>query len=231
MVGSAFLDTIVELDQRLTLFINALGGTTSDSFWRMMSDRMVWAPAYLICTYMLFRRLGWKKALIVLASIGLSFAICDQFSNLVKYSVARLRPSHCARMLRDGLVLLEDRGGHYGFFSAHAANSFSLAICMTIGFRNDHAHTYNGFYKGAAGWALLVSVSRIFVGKHYLGDVIAGIFIGATVGYFIGMGARYIIQKYVDRVPATGLTFVFDKKKWPVRALPKLSPSESPWSP
>lgn len=231
MVGSAFLDSIVELDQRLTLFINGSGGTMLDGFWQMMSDRMVWAPAYVICAYMLFRRLGWKKALIVLASIGLSFAICDQFSNLIKYSVARLRPGYCARMLRDGLILLEDRGGYYGFFSAHAANSFSLAVCMTIGFRNDSTHTYNGFYKGAAGWALLVSISRIFVGKHYLGDVIAGIFIGALVGYFIGMGGRYLIQKYVDKVPATGLSFVLDKKKWPVRALPEPSPSGSLWSP
>jgi membrane-associated phospholipid phosphatase len=85
-------------------------------------------------------------------------------------------------------------------------------MCLIIGFRNSGDHTYNAFYKFALLWAALVSASRIFVGKHFLGDVLVGTAVGITVGYFTGMLARYVIQRYIDKVPPTGLTFVFDKK-------------------
>ena len=32
-------------------------------------------------------------------------------------------------------------------------------------------------------WAFMVAVSRIFVGKHYLGDVLVGILVGSLAGY------------------------------------------------
>ena len=89
------------------------------------------------------------------------------------------------------------RGGFYGFFSAHAANAFSLAVCLVIGFRNDSTHTYNWFCRCALVWASLVSISRIFVGKHYLGDVLVGAIIGIAIGYLAGAAARYCISRTV----------------------------------
>lgn len=66
------------LDQDITLFINNLSNPATDQFWMFMSDKAVWIPAYVLFTYFLFRRLGWKKALIVIASAGIAFALCDQ---------------------------------------------------------------------------------------------------------------------------------------------------------
>ena len=47
-------------------------------------------------------------------------------------------------------------------------------------------------------WAALVAISRVFVGKHYLGDVLAGAIIGAIAGYLFvtiaGVISRRIIQ-------------------------------------
>lgn len=226
MVGSTGIDFLHHLDQNCTLFINRMSWWWSDGFWMMMSDKTVWAPMYVIVCYFLFRRLGWKKALIVLASVGVSFALCDQFSNLVKNAVLRLRPSYSSWMLRHGITILEKRGSFYGFFSAHAANAFAIAVCLIIGFRNDHKHTYNAFYRWAMWWAVLVSASRIFVGKHYFGDVLVGAVVGIVIGYFVGMLTRYLIQKYVDKVPVTGLTMKFDKKRLPT-ILARFSPSGS----
>ena len=41
-------------------------------------------------------------------------------------------------------------------------------------------------------WAAMVSISRIFVGKHYLGDVIVGIIVGAAAGYIFATIAKLI---------------------------------------
>ena len=71
-----------------------------------------------------------------------------------------------------------------------------------------------------------MAVSRIFVGKHYLGDVIVGTIVGLTIGYFVGMLARYIIQTRIDKVPVTGLTMIFDERTFPITRA-KSSPSGS----
>ncbi|MGN1215307.1 MAG: phosphatase PAP2 family protein, partial [Candidatus Cryptobacteroides sp.] len=105
-----------------------------------------------------------------------------------------------------GVNILEGKGGLYGFFSAHAANAFAVAVCLIIGFRNDTTHTYNAFCIWSLVWAGLVSISRIFVGKHFFFDVVVGIVIGITFGLFFALLAKYIIQKYIDKVKPEGLT-------------------------
>ena len=46
-------------------------------------------------------------------------------------------------------------------------------------------------------WATLVALSRIFVGKHYLGDILAGAMIGAAAGLLFATVARLIIRRYI----------------------------------
>ena len=202
MVSASVIDSLHRVDQDLTLSVNSLSAPWSDGFWTMMSDIKFWIPAYVLCAFFLFRHLGWKKALFVLASAALAFALCDQVSNLVKHSVSRLRPCYSFPMLDGGLNVLEKRGGFYGFFSAHAANAFAFATCMILGFSNDKSHTYSAFNACALIWATLVSISRVFVGKHYLGDILIGTLVGITIGYLIGSLSNYLIRKYLDRVPS-----------------------------
>lgn len=146
---------------------------------------------------MIFRRLGWKKALIVCGAILLTILCCDQFSNILKHAVGRLRPCYSTEMLQGELHMLESRGGFYGFYSSHAANAFGLATCSYLCFRNDKTHTYNAYRTWAFVWAGLVSISRVFVGKHYLGDVLAGIAFGLLFGYAIAYAANLLIKRYI----------------------------------
>ncbi len=196
MDGSSIIDSIHRLDQEITLFINCLDTAWTDQFWLFMSDKLVWAPAYLLCILFLRYHLGWKKAAIIVCTALLGFLICDQFSNFSKNAVGRLRPNYSSEMILNGLSVLEKRAGKFGFFSAHAANSFSLAVCLTMGFRNDSRQSYRVFAAGAITWASLVSLSRIFVGKHYLGDVLVGIAVGIAVGYAMGRLGRWAIGKF-----------------------------------
>ena len=203
MVSASIIETLHQADQEATLWLNSLSVPWTDNMWIMFSDIAFWIPAYIICILFVFKMLGWKKAMVVIVSAVLAFALCDQLSNLVKHSVTRLRPSYSLRMIEGGLNILEKRGGFYGFFSAHAANAFSLATCLSIGFRNDNTRSYNAFRGFSMLWASLVSVSRVFVGKHYLGDILVGAMIGITIGYLMGRLSRFVIRKYIDRIPST----------------------------
>ena len=192
-----FWQEVHRLDQQLTLAINSWDSAITDRIWQFFSDIPVWIPMYVIIIVFLFMRLGWKKGLIVVAAAALTFGFCDQSSNFIKALTERLRPCHDPYMIHNGLNILES-GGKFSFFSAHAANAFGLATCTTIGFRIDKRLKYKGYITWMYIWATLVAVSRIFVGKHFLGDVIVGICVGTLAGLAFGTLARVIIKRFLS---------------------------------
>ena len=192
---NSFWQGIHRFDQEITLCINSMHTEFTDVIMKVFSNIQVWIPMYVIVVVFLFMRLGWKKALIVTASVALAFGMCDQFSNFIKDTVGRVRPCNDDFMLQNGIWLLENPSRSFGFFSAHAANSFSFAVSTFIGFRNDKRLKYRGYAAWIFFWASLVSVSRIFVGKHYFGDVLTGIIVGVLIGLFTAWLARAVIRK------------------------------------
>lgn len=190
-------DAVITLDREATLALNGLGGGWIDDVMVFASHKLTWVPLYAALIVFLFYRLGWKRALVFLAAAALTFLACDQLSNVFKYGFERLRPCHNAWMTENGLRVLERRGGYYGFFSAHAANVFGVACCVLPAFLSDRRLRYRGLAAGLFTWATLVSVSRVFVGKHFLGDVLVGALIGTAVGLAMGHLARWVIRRRI----------------------------------
>lgn len=188
-----------ELDQQFTLFLNSIHSGVTDPVMVFFSNIPVWIPMYVIVAVFLFIRLGWKKALVAVASIALTFLLCDQIANLFKDGIARLRPCHDDFMIGEGLRILEGKGGLYGFFSGHASNSFGFATSSSMAFRNDRRLKYRGYSAWIFFWAVMVSISRVFVGKHYVGDVLAGIVFGTLFGLACGFAARAIMKRMDTR--------------------------------
>ncbi len=196
-----FWNEIHKADQLLTLEINSWDSFITDPVWQFFSDKLVWAPMYAAIIALLVWKLGWKRGLIVLAGALLTFGFCDQVSNIVKHAVGRIRPLHDEFMLANGLNVLENGGG-YSFFSAHAANSFGLALSTFVGMKRCLSNSGSMMPKWLKAygtwmffWATMVAVSRIFVGKHYLGDVIVGIIIGSLAGYAFARLSAYLAGK------------------------------------
>ena len=150
---------------------------------------------YAAIVALLIWRLGWKKGLIAIAGVLLTFGFCDQFSNVIKYAVCRIRPVNDEFMIAQGLHILETGGG-YGFFSAHAANSFGLAASTYLGIQMDKRLKWRGYAAWIFFWAGMVAMSRVFVGKHYLGDVIVGSIVGLAAGFAFGYLAKWVCNKY-----------------------------------
>lgn len=200
-----FWNTVHQLDQQLTLTINSWNSAISDPIWVFFSKIPVWIPMYVAVVGLLIWRLGWKKGLIITLAAAATFGFCDQFSNLIKDLVGRIRPAHDEFMLANGLHILENGGRSFSFFSAHAANAFGFATSTVIGLKNDTSlfpsdSNWSGWGKSYIiwiyFWAAMVAISRIFVGRHYLGDVIAGSIIGVIAGVIFTSIANSIIRKY-----------------------------------
>lgn len=180
---------MIELDQKLFLFLNSLHSPFFDTVMRILSLKTVWIPLYLAIIWMIARKYG-KRAWIPLMIIPVLVLIDDQGSTMLKNLTQRLRPCHEPALA--GLV--HTVNGHcpgmYGFISGHAANSFGVAA-YSASLLGRRWYTWSIFV-----WAALVSYSRIYLGVHYPGDVIAGV----TLGLLAGTGLAWIAQRMIKNV-------------------------------
>lgn len=181
-----------QLDQSVTLWLNGLHCPFTDSMWLFFSDRSVWIPLYLLVAVLMVWRLGWKRGLAYVLLTALAILCVDQFANLIKNWVARPRPCNDAFMNAMGHRLLEGRSRSYSFFSAHAANAIAFAICSAHALHpgTKRAKAKNGrdtlstvYAVIISIWAAMVGLSRVFVGKHYLGDVLVGFIAGGIIAF------------------------------------------------
>ena len=175
------LETLLEYDKELFLFLNNLGGNTWDGFWLFITYKWNSIPVYLLLLVLLYRQVGLKGTLLGLIIVALMILCTDQLANLFKYGIQRPRPCFDAevnelmRQVRDSC---ENRG-KFGYFSAHAANSFSVAIFFTSLLRSNRAQI--GIFLVV--WAIFISYSRIYIGVHFPFDVLTGVLIGVLFGW------------------------------------------------
>ena len=181
-----------QLDQTITLWLNGLHCPFTDGMWLLFSNRTVWIPLYLLGAGLMIWRCGWKKGLAMVLPTALAILCVDQFANLIKNWVARPRPCNDAFMNAMGHRLLEGRSRSYSFFSAHAANAIAFAICSAHALHpgTKRAKAKNGrdtlstvYAVIISIWAAMVGLSRVFVGKHYLGDVLVGFIAGGIIAF------------------------------------------------
>ena len=185
-------------DQMATLYINGFNSPWSDQMWMFFSNKYVWFPFYAIIAGCLIWRLGWKRGLIAIFTIALTILAVDQSCNLVKDTVARLRPCNDPDVIAQGLHILESPSQRYkyGFFSAHSANAFAFALGSILAFRKGLNHKAHIAYSSIIMvWAFMVAVSRIFVGKHFLGDVVVGALVSFTLCWLIFKAVEWIGSK------------------------------------
>lgn len=205
---------LVELDRAWTLALNALHCPASDSFWVFMSQVKVWYAFYALVAALLIWRLGWKRGLVYILAAVLSVVATDQLCNLVKDNVCRLRPSSDPEMMAAGLYALIPPSSHiYGFFSAHAANAFGFATLTFLSLREAREGSLevrgvSGVRRTGAGWiaaygvfvyvwAALVAVSRVFCGKHFIGDILVGAIVGCLVAWGLFCLGRLAVRRLI----------------------------------
>ena len=176
---NGFFLTLEQADKDVTLAINSMHCPVTDFIWQCFSSRDLWIPLYAT----------------VLVFCVLTIVVCDQLANFTKEYFARLRPCWDEYMLSEGLHLLEGKGNMYGFYSAHAANALGFAVCSALGFRQDRSRSYRPYTACICVWGVLVGLSRIFVGKHFLGDVLVGFAVGTLAGWAMASLASLVIRR------------------------------------
>lgn len=169
-----FLNLLKSWDKDLFLFLNGIHSPLWDYSMTLFTLTPVWLLFYGNIIFIIIKKHG-KKSLFVFVAVALMILFADQFSGILKHTVQRLRPSNDPAL--SSLVhVFFNKGGLYGFVSAHAANTFAIATFTSLFFRN---RRYTLFIFP---WAMVISYSRIYLGVHYPGDVLCGAMIGVGVG-------------------------------------------------
>ena len=137
----------------------------------------------------------------LLAIILLGILISDQLSSsIVKPLTQRYRPTQNPQLMYLVDVVNNYRGGQYGFFSAHASNTFTVAVFLSLLFR----HRLAGCLL--ISWAALNGYTRIYLGVHYFGDVLVGTLVGIVVGFGLYKFMMYKMPQYLPHAVSEGLT-------------------------
>jgi undecaprenyl-diphosphatase len=184
-------ESLNSIDTDLFLAINGAHSAFFDFVMFWVSERFIWIPLYLFFAWLLYKNYGKKSWLLILAA-GLIIVFTDQTSvYLFKNVFHRLRPCHEPSLA--GMVhLVKDHcGGKYGFISSHAANSFGLAVYLSLLL----GKRIRSFTPLIILWALLICYSRVYLGVHYPGDILIGAIWGAGIG-----ASLYILFNHIDTI-------------------------------
>ncbi len=184
----SFLETLIEKDRELFVFLNGLGIESWDEFWLSVTNKYTWIPMYVLLLFLLFRYFNWKKALFLLFIAALLVTFTDQFVNLIKNTVGRLRPSNDSSL--QGFIRILKKSGGYSFISGHATNSFAVSTFMILTL---HKH-FKPIYLVLI-WPLLFAYSRIYVGVHFPLDIFTGMFVGIGIGCGFYFLSNFISKK------------------------------------
>jgi undecaprenyl-diphosphatase len=170
------------LDFAILKFINVtIANPALDLLFGHIGNFKLWALPIAIIIIMLLWKGGPKGRWLVLLSVIAVLVVDSSIHYILKPLFARLRPCHAEPAIT-WLRLIQGCGGKYGLPSSHAANLFSQAVVIGAFYKSSRYYMYP--------LAILISLSRVYLGVHYPSDILAGAFYGAIIGIII----LYIIK-------------------------------------
>lgn len=184
---------ILPYERDLFLSLNEAHTPFWDMFMWIYSSKFVWIPLVLVFIFVITYRIKWKEAMLIIIASVLIGILCDQLSaSVIKPLFERLRPTYHPDFKDYVETVRGYRGGRYGFVSAHAANGFGIVTYTILLFRQKR------YLIVSLIWVLVTCYSRIYLGLHFISDVIGGMIVGIFVGisvYYLYNFARMKILK------------------------------------
>jgi undecaprenyl-diphosphatase len=185
------MEALNSFDQHLFLFLNGLHCPFFDCLMYHGTNPLTWIPLYLVILWITCSKYRWKAVWVILL-VALMFLVSDQLANFCKEMTCRLRPTHDPALT--GVHTVRGYlGGQFGFYSAHASGNLALAVflIMILG------KPFPGFSWLMLFYAFFMAYTRIYLGIHYPGDIIAGWVAGGLIGWGFGRLCQRFLSKGV----------------------------------
>ena len=184
MSADGYLSTLVEYDKDLLLSLNGSDSLYLDRVMRVLTAAVTWVPLYISLFYVVLNNNdNFRKVIMILCGAGLCVLLAGTVDDMiVKPMVGRWRPTHDHEIGMMVDIVDGYRGGRFGFFSAHASNTFSIAVffCWLVRSRL--------LSLALILWSFTNCWTRLYLGVHFPGDILVGLLWGGLVGsavYFL----------------------------------------------
>lgn len=184
-----------QLDLDVLYFFNVtLSSSLLDTVMPFLTNSRNWIPVYALAAVFLVWKHKWRGVRVVIA-VAIMVGAVNLITNVViKELIARPRP--CATDALGNQIIpwirLPD-GMRFGFSmpSSHAVNNFATAMFFIVILPKRKEIIWSLF-----GIALIVGITRIYLGLHYPSDTIAGMLFGLGLGYLFARVDRVLEKKY-----------------------------------
>ena len=172
------IDRFLPLERDLFFALNGSDSPFLDNLMWTYTRPIVWLPLFLFLIFMMFYKTPYKEAILTLVLFLLVFGISDFVSSSIfKPLFHRFRPTHYPGFEQYIDIVRNYRGGMYGFVSGHARTSFGIATFISLLFRNKWV-TITSIL-----WASINSYSRIYLGVHFISDIVFGAIVGVLIAF------------------------------------------------
>lgn len=184
-------EALIHLDKSLLLALNGSDSLFVDALATVLTTASTWIPLYVALLYVVINGNDNVRhiLLVIGCAVGCVLLAGSLDDSLVKPLVARWRPTHDPEIGTLVDVVNGYRGGKYGFFSAHAANTFSLAVFFSLIMRSGRLTVL------LISWSLVNCWTRMYLGVHFPGDILCGLLWGGVVGVAMSWLCRWIIRR------------------------------------
>ena len=192
--SAGFLQKINDIDHALFFKIN---GSWHNSFFDLIfpftREAFFWGPFYLFL--FLFVSINFKKYGLWWAIFMIVTAAVSDFisSSVIKEFFFRLRPCNDASVAEHIRFLVKYCPQSSSFTSSHAVNHFAAAMFIFATLRQKFKTKWLALIFI---WAAIPCYAQIYVGVHFLGDILAGM----VLGLFIGFCMAYLFKKIAGKL-------------------------------
>lgn len=183
---------LLELDRQILLFFNGSDSLFLDGLIVTLTSGYAWIPLYVVLFYVIMRDNETVPQIMLVAVCAIvGVALTAGITNfIVKPLFERPRPCNdpAIKYLVDTVITASNKD--FSFFSAHAANTSVIAAYLSLMVRN------RMFTVAMSLWVLLSCYTRLYLGMHYLSDILVGL----CFGILMGMATYRVYQKLQARL-------------------------------
>ena len=199
------LSIIIEADRYILSFFNGSDSIFLDGIVTMLTSGYTWILLYLALCYVVIKNNDTMYQIgITIGCALLCVLLADGLTDgIIKPLVGRPRPLNDPFIKHTIDIVAGSYDRQYSFFSAHAANTFSLVVFLSMLLRRKAVTILLIIWSSLNCW------TRLYLGMHYPSDIIVGLMWGACVGFGVWFVFRRKLKQGCDQHDADLLITVF----------------------
>lgn len=185
------IHVLANIDRQILYWTNGSDSIFLDKLMLALTSGYTWIPLYLALIYLVIKNNETMGQIFLIIGCAILCVVLaggvDDY--IVKPLVRRDRPLNSLdyKQMIDTVEGVKCSG--YSFFSAHAANTCSLAVFFILLVRNRLLSCT------LLLWTLVNGYTRLYLGVHYPSDVLVGFVWGAFIGVTCYALCRYVYFK------------------------------------